>query len=167
METGVDEDRAVAAADVNNGTNGSTVDPNTPAEGVLITEAQAEAEVEEDISAAAAALVDSKNIAQQVHENQERLKREKENEAAARLEEERLELEQQQEAARLEERRLELEERQRQEAERAELEARELEERQRQEAAAVEEKFCEQNFRVLSEMRIFAKMKVVILDLVG
>ena len=31
----------------------------------------------------------------------------------------------------------------------------------------VEEKFGEQNFRVLSEMRILAKIKVVILDLVG
>jgi len=31
----------------------------------------------------------------------------------------------------------------------------------------VEEKFGEQNFRVLSEMRILAKRKVVILDLVG
>ena len=31
----------------------------------------------------------------------------------------------------------------------------------------VEEKFGEQIFRVLSEMRILAKIKVVILDLVG
>ena len=31
----------------------------------------------------------------------------------------------------------------------------------------VEEKIGEQNFRVLSEMRILAKIKVVILDLVG
>ena len=31
----------------------------------------------------------------------------------------------------------------------------------------VEEKFGEQNFRVLSEMRFLAKIKVVILDLVG
>ena len=31
----------------------------------------------------------------------------------------------------------------------------------------VEEKFGEQNFRVLSEMRILAKIMVVILDLVG
>ena len=34
-------------------------------------------------------------------------------------------------------------------------------------ASAVEEKFGEQNFRVLSEMRILAKIQVVILDLVG
>ena len=31
----------------------------------------------------------------------------------------------------------------------------------------VEEKFGEQNFRILSEMRILAKIKVVVLDLVG
>ena len=31
----------------------------------------------------------------------------------------------------------------------------------------VEEKFGEQNFRVLSEMRILAKIRVAILDLVG
>ena len=31
----------------------------------------------------------------------------------------------------------------------------------------VEEKFGEQNFRVLSEMRILVKIKMVILDLVG
>ena len=31
----------------------------------------------------------------------------------------------------------------------------------------VEEKFCEQNFRVLNEMRILAKIRLVILDLVG
>ena len=31
----------------------------------------------------------------------------------------------------------------------------------------VEEKFGQQNFRVLSEMRILAEIKVVILDLVG
>ena len=31
----------------------------------------------------------------------------------------------------------------------------------------VEEKIGEQNFRVLSEMRILAKIKMVILDLVG
>ena len=31
----------------------------------------------------------------------------------------------------------------------------------------VEEKFGEQNFRVLSEMRILGKIKVAILDLVG
>ena len=32
---------------------------------------------------------------------------------------------------------------------------------------SVEEKFGEQNFRLLSEMRILAKINVVILDLVG
>ena len=31
----------------------------------------------------------------------------------------------------------------------------------------VEEKFVEQNFRVLSEMRILGKIKVAILDFVG
>ena len=39
--------------------------------------------------------------------------------------------------------------------------------RNRHDAAVVEEKFGEQNFRVFSEMRILAKIKVVILDLVG
>ena len=36
-----------------------------------------------------------------------------------------------------------------------------------EEDARVEEKFGEQNFRVLSEMRILTKIKVAILDLVG
>ena len=35
------------------------------------------------------------------------------------------------------------------------------------ELPAVEEKFGEQNFRVLNEMRILAKIRLVILDLVG
>ena len=32
---------------------------------------------------------------------------------------------------------------------------------------SVEEKFCEQNFRVLSEMRILAKIRMVIFDFAG